>query len=65
MFERAAAALRAWQAQIGAGAHVFPQGARVGAEDTVVMLIRVGRLWGALPCRVVYVDGEPERFAFA
>jgi uncharacterized protein (UPF0548 family) len=65
VFARAAAALRAWQAQIGAGARVFPDGARVDQEDTVVMLIRVGGLWAALPCRVIYVDEAPERFAFA
>ena len=65
VLERAVAALRAWQAQIGAGARVFPDGARVAAEDTIVMLIRVGGLWAMLPCRVVYVDEEPERFAFA
>lgn len=65
VFARAAAALRAWQAQIGAGARVAPKGARVDEEDTIVMLIRVGGLWAALPCRVVYVADEPERFAFA
>jgi uncharacterized protein (UPF0548 family) len=65
VFERAATALRAWQAQIGAGARVRPEGARVDTEDTIVMLIQVGGLWAALPCRVVYVDEEPERFAFA
>lgn len=64
-FARAAAALRAWQAQIGAGARVSPDGARVDEEDTTVMLIRVGGLWATLPCRVVYVEDEPERFAFA
>ena len=64
-FGRAAAALCAWQAQIGAGARVFPEGARVDTEDTIIMLIRPSGLWAALPCRVVYVDDEPERFAFA
>jgi uncharacterized protein (UPF0548 family) len=64
-FVRAVAALRAWRAQIGAGACVFPEEARVDQEDTTVMLIRVGGLWAALPCRVVYVDEEPERFVFA
>lgn len=65
VFDRAVAALRSWQAQIGAGARVFPDGARVGAEDTVVLLLRAAALWAALPCRVVYVDDDPHRFAFA
>jgi uncharacterized protein (UPF0548 family) len=64
-FGRAAAALRAWRAQIGAGARVFPEGARADRDGTVVMLIRVGGLWAVLPCRVVYVDDEPQRFGFA
>lgn len=65
VFDRAVAALRSWQAQIGAGARVFPDGARVGDEETVVLLIRAPALWAALPCRVVYVDDDPHRFAFA
>jgi uncharacterized protein (UPF0548 family) len=65
VFERAAAAVRAWQAQVGAGVEVFPQGARAGDEDTVVLLVRVLGLWATLPCRVLYVEEDPERFAFA
>jgi uncharacterized protein (UPF0548 family) len=65
VFDRAVVALRAWQAQIGAGARIFPHGAQVAGGSTVVLLIRVGGLWAALPCRVVYVDDSPEGFAFA
>lgn len=65
VFEPAVTALRAWHAQIGAGVELFPQGARVDDEDTVVLLIRALGLWVTLPCRVVYVDEAPERFAFA
>jgi uncharacterized protein (UPF0548 family) len=65
VFERAVSALRGWQAQIGVGASVFPEGAWVAEEGTVVLLIRVGGLWATLPCRVVYVDESPEGFAFA
>lgn len=65
VFERAVSALRSWQAQIGVGASVFPEGAWVGEEDTVVLLIRVGGLWATLPCRVVYVEEGPKGFAFA
>ena len=65
VFERAAAAVRAWQAQVGAGVELFPPGALVGDEDTVVLLFRVLGLWATLPCRVVYVEQESDRFAFA
>jgi uncharacterized protein (UPF0548 family) len=64
-FERGSAAVRAWQAQIGAGVEVFPEGARVGADDTVVLLLHVLGLWAAAPCRVLYIEEDPERFAFA
>ena len=65
VFERAVTALRVWQAQVGAGVELFPHGARVGDEGTVVLLFRVLGLWATLPCRVVYVEEELERFAFA
>jgi uncharacterized protein (UPF0548 family) len=65
VFERAAAAVRAWRAQVGAGVEVFPRGARAGDEDTVLLLVRVLGLWATLPCRVLYVEEDPERFAFA
>ncbi len=65
VFGRAVAALRGWQAQIGAGARVFPHGAQVADGSTVVLLIRVGGLLAPLPCRVVYVDESPGGFAFA
>ena len=65
VFERAVTALRAWEAQIGAGVEVVPEGARVGEEETVALLIRVGGLWAAMPCRVVYVEEDHEGFAFA
>jgi uncharacterized protein (UPF0548 family) len=63
--EGAAAAVRAWQAQVGAGVEIFPQGARAGDEDTVGLLVRVLGLWATLPCRVLYVEEDPDRFAFA
>jgi uncharacterized protein (UPF0548 family) len=65
VFGRAVDALSKWQAQIGAGAQVFPKGARVEDASTVVLLVRVGGLWAALPCRVIYIDEGPEGFAFA
>jgi uncharacterized protein (UPF0548 family) len=65
VFDRAVAALRAWQAQIGAGVDVVPHGAQVEDGGTVALVTRVGGLWAAMPCRVVYVDDSPEGFAFA
>jgi uncharacterized protein (UPF0548 family) len=63
-FDRAAAALLGWQAQVGAGLEVFPPGAHVQDGATVVLLIRAG-LWIAAPCRVVYVVQETGRVGFA
>jgi uncharacterized protein (UPF0548 family) len=65
VFERAAAAVRAWQAQVGAGVEVFPPGTRVGDEDTVLLLFWVLGLWATLPCRVVYFREDSERSTFA
>jgi uncharacterized protein (UPF0548 family) len=65
VFERAVNALRAWQAQVGAGVEVVPEGAWVGDGETVALLIRANGLWAAMPCRVVYVDEGAEGFAFA
>jgi uncharacterized protein (UPF0548 family) len=65
VFGAAVTALRGWQAQTGAGARVYPEGAQVGAEDTIVLLIRTAGLWAALPCRVVYVEEDLRAFAFA
>jgi uncharacterized protein (UPF0548 family) len=65
VFNRAVTALRSWQAQIGAGVDVFPHGAQVDDQATVVLRIRVGALWAMVPCRVVYLTEEADRFAFA
>jgi uncharacterized protein (UPF0548 family) len=63
-FERAAAALLAWRAQIDAGVAVFPPGARVEEGATVVLLLRAG-FWAPAPCRVVYVVEAPNEVGFA
>ena len=65
VFDRAVTALQVWQAQVGAGMEVVPDGARVGEEDTVLLLICAGGLWATLPCRAVYVDEGADGFAFA
>jgi uncharacterized protein (UPF0548 family) len=64
VFDRAAAALFAWQAQVGAGVEVFPRESRVEDGRTVVLLLRAG-LWAPAPCRVVYVINEPGTTGFA
>ena len=64
VFDRAAAALLAWQAQAGAGVEVFPGGSQVTEGATVVLLLRAG-LWAPAPCRVVYVIAEPGKTGFA
>jgi uncharacterized protein (UPF0548 family) len=64
-FARAVAALWAWEAHRGAGARIFPPGAKVADDSTVILLIRVGGLWASLPCRVVYTYDAPDGFAFA
>jgi uncharacterized protein (UPF0548 family) len=64
VFDRAVAALRAWQAQVGVGIEVVPHGAKVEDGSTFVLVTRVGALWAAMPCRVIYVDDSPDGFAF-
>jgi uncharacterized protein (UPF0548 family) len=60
VFDRAAAALLACQAQIGAGVEVFPRGSQVEEGATVILLLR-GGLWAPAPCRVAYVIDEPDK----
>jgi uncharacterized protein (UPF0548 family) len=63
-FGRAREGLLRWQAHIGAGARVHP--ADPPAEGaTVLVTIALGPLQAIVPCRVLYVDDEPDRFAFA
>jgi uncharacterized protein (UPF0548 family) len=64
VFNRAAEALLAWQAHVGAGVEVFPRGSQVEEDATVVLLLRAG-LWAPAPCRVVYVINEPDTRGFA
>lgn len=63
-FERAVEALRQWQGQIGAGIRIYPAGARVEDEATVLFVVRILGLWSILPCRVVYVADDESRFSF-
>ncbi len=63
-FERAVDALRGWQAQIGAGIRIYPDGAAVEYGATVLFVVRTLGLWSVLPCRVVYVSHDDSRFCF-
>ena len=65
IFDRAVAAVRRWQAQRGAGIEVIPEDASVAEGETTLLLIHALGLWTVAPCRVVYVQDEPELFAFA
>jgi uncharacterized protein (UPF0548 family) len=63
-FERAVDALRSWQSHTGAGVRIFPDGATVEGDSTVLFVLRTLGLWAIAPCRVVYVIDEPLRFGF-
>jgi uncharacterized protein (UPF0548 family) len=65
VFERAVAALRGWEAHVGAGVQIVPGDAPVTAGETVLLLIKAACFWAVAPCRVVYVVDEPNRFGFA
>lgn len=64
-FDRAAEALRGWKAHLGAGVEIFPEGVRLAADDTVLLIVKAAGLWAVAPCRVVYVVDEPASFRFA
>jgi uncharacterized protein (UPF0548 family) len=64
LFETAVDALHNWQGHVGAGVRIFPDGATVEPESTVLFVIRTLGLWTIAPCRVVYVVAEPSRYRF-
>lgn len=64
-WEAARAALRAWKAHTDAGVEVTPAGAPLEPGTAVVVSTRLGLLWMAGPCRIVYVTDTPERYGFA
>jgi uncharacterized protein (UPF0548 family) len=64
-FERSVAAVRGWQAQLGAGVEVVPEGTAVSEGQTVLLLIRALGLWTVAPCRVVYAVEEADSYRFA
>jgi uncharacterized protein (UPF0548 family) len=64
-YERAASALRGWQAHDVRGVRVRPLGATVEVGSDVVVCFGTRILSLAAPCRVVAVIDEPYFFAFA
>jgi uncharacterized protein (UPF0548 family) len=57
--------LRAWAAHAGFGASVTPPDAPLVEGETVVLAAAVGPLHVVIPCRIVYVVDEADRFGFA
>jgi uncharacterized protein (UPF0548 family) len=67
-FERARAALAAWQHFDLGWVELYPRGAPVAAGTVVAVLIRHLGFWSLNGCRVLYTSGGPEdsgRFGFA
>jgi uncharacterized protein (UPF0548 family) len=64
-FAKAREGLRQWRAHRGAGLSLLPENATVHVGENVVVLIPVGPLALAAPCRVIAVVDEPRRFACA
>jgi uncharacterized protein (UPF0548 family) len=57
--------LRSWAAHAGFGASVTPSDAPLVEGETVVLAATVGPLHIVIPCRIVYVLDEENRFGFA
>ena len=61
----AEAALRRWEAHRQAGVTIAPVDSALVVGHTVVSTFRVGPAFMVLPCRIVYVTVEEDRFGFA
>ena len=64
-FAAGAAGLRSWEPHRRAGAQVLPESPALEAGTTVLVTVRLLALHVVVPCRIVYVTDEPERFGFA
>ena len=67
-FERACAALAAWQHFDLGWVELYPRGAQIFVGTVVAVLIRHLGFWSLNGCRVVYTCGgpdDPDRFGFA
>jgi uncharacterized protein (UPF0548 family) len=64
VFRRTVAAVRAWAMYDLPWTRVYPAGAPVEAGTTLHTVIHHLGFWSVNPCRVVYVEESPGRFAF-
>ena len=65
VFAAGADALRHWEAHRRAGARLVPEEPALEAGATLLVAVRMLGLHVVVPCRIVYVTDEPERFGFA
>jgi uncharacterized protein (UPF0548 family) len=63
-FDVARRALELWAMHTGAGARVVTADAPLTVGQTVVVAIGLPGLTATAPCRIVWVDDEPDRYAF-
>jgi uncharacterized protein (UPF0548 family) len=64
-FVKARDGLRQWRVHRGAGLLLLPDDASVRVDENVIVLVPIGPLAVASPCRVIAVIDEPRRFACA
>ncbi len=64
-FQRAKDALRNWQAHRHVGASLTPHNPKLVTDTVVVVTFHLGPLHVMVPCRIVYVTDEADRFGFA
>jgi uncharacterized protein (UPF0548 family) len=64
-YDRACAALRAWQMHTRSGFGLYPDMPPLAVDTTVLVLLCAGPVTAVAPCRVVRVVDEPRRFGFA
>ncbi|HEY1827448.1 MAG TPA: DUF1990 domain-containing protein [Acidimicrobiales bacterium] len=64
-FERAVLGLQTWRAHALPFVSVHPDGAPVEEGETVLVTVGLSLLSAAMPCRVVAVVEEPQRWGFA
>ncbi|MGH9116086.1 MAG: DUF1990 family protein, partial [Acidimicrobiales bacterium] len=63
-FDRAKQGLSRWQAHIGAGATVYPDG-ELAEGATFLVVLALGPMQVIAPCRIVYIVDDQDRFGLA
>jgi uncharacterized protein (UPF0548 family) len=64
VFERGKEAIRTWQSHRAAGATLVPDNPRLEVGTNLVAVVRQGPLFVVVPCRIVYVTADANRFGF-